>query len=56
MENLHQIKIFIKKAEKFKLCEKYKEMTPETRDFFNEELGRFKLLVELNNSSQADEK
>lgn len=53
MEDLQQVKILIQEAEKFKQTKKYKDMPLEQRDFFNEELGRFKLMVELNNSCQA---
>ena len=56
MEDLHQIKIFVQEAEKFKLCERYKTMPEQHRDFFNEELGRFKMLVELNEIAKTDNK
>jgi hypothetical protein len=56
MNDLQQVKIFIKQSEEFKTSEMYKTMPNDQRDFFNEELGRFKLLVELNDSSQAVEK
>lgn len=56
MEGLEQVKKFIQEAEKFKTTEKYQTMPSEQRDFFNEELGRFKLMVELDNSYQTGQK
>lgn len=38
---------FIEKAEAFKKDPRYQEMPPEIRDFFNEELGRFKYHLEI---------
>lgn len=54
MEDLQHVIILIEEAEKFKETDKYKDMTPEIRDFFNEELGRFKLLVELNTPKDSN--
>ncbi len=38
---------FIQEAEKFKKTDKYQEMPSNLRDYFNEEIGRFKLMLEL---------
>lgn len=37
---------FIKEANEFKKESKYQEMPNDLRDFFNEEIGRFKLILE----------
>jgi hypothetical protein len=47
MKNLDPVIKFIEESEKFKSTEKYKEMPLDLRDFFNEEIGRFKMLVDL---------
>lgn len=56
MEELSEVKRFIEQAEKFKATEKYQSMPNEHRDFFNEEIGRFKLMVELDNSCKSAQK
>jgi len=38
---------FITQAEEFKKTDKYKEIPDHLRDFFNEEIGRFKVIKEL---------
>ena len=55
MKDLEQIIIFIKEAEKFKDSERYKDMPNDMRDFFNEELGRYKMLIELCKQNTENE-
>lgn len=45
---MNPINEFIVKAEDFKKDPKYQTMPPELRDFFNEEIGKFKMFLELN--------
>jgi predicted nucleic acid-binding Zn-ribbon protein len=44
-EKKQHILKFVKEAEEFKKCQKYAEMPLDLRDFFNEELGRFKFAL-----------
>jgi len=41
------IKDFLDHAEEFKKDPKYETMPAETRDFFNEEIGKFKYSLEI---------
>ncbi len=38
---------FLKEADEFKKTSEYETMPLDKRDFFNEEIGRFSLLLEL---------
>jgi len=56
MDNLSEINKFVEEAEKFKQTETYQSMPIDKRDFFNEELGRFKLILEMNFLCQEGQK
>jgi len=45
--NEKTIKDFLDHAEKFKKDPKYETMEPHIRDFFNEEIGKFKYVLEI---------
>jgi len=53
---INAVKDFIEKAEKFKKDPQYQTMPLELRDFFNEELGRFKLALEISDKNEKGEK
>lgn len=44
---MEEIFDFITQAEEFKKTDKYQEMPDYLRDYFNEEIGRFKGIKEL---------
>ncbi len=51
---MNEIEKFIQEAEKFKKDPKYQTMPLEIRDFFNEELGRFKFALEIVDEKERE--
>lgn len=47
IEEIMRISKFIEDAEEFKKSSKYDSMPSDLRDFFNEELGKFKLFLDI---------
>ena len=52
---MKELKDFIEEAERFKKDPKYQTMSPEIRDFFNEELGRFKFALEISDEKERED-
>jgi uncharacterized Zn ribbon protein len=49
---MEKILKFLKESEEFKKTDKYESMPLDMRDFFNQEIGRFKMVLEIQNLSE----